>query len=80
METINMRQRISVGYNETQNLWWGAFRVADCCTFSLKTLLFLCWDQIFSAGTRKNGKFWVILGGEWKKNVIFFLLQDSQWP
>jgi hypothetical protein len=50
---------------------WGAFRVADCCTFSLKALLFLCWDQIFSAGIRKK---WEILGhfGEKMENFGHF--------
>jgi hypothetical protein len=64
-------------------VWWGAFknRVADCCTFSLRTLLFLCcWDQIFSAGTRKNGKFWVDLGKNGKFWSFSVKLNGQFWP
>jgi hypothetical protein len=49
-------------------IWWGAFRVADCCTFqpgnAIVSLLgpnFLCWNQKmgkFGPFWGKNGKCW----------------------
>jgi hypothetical protein len=53
-------------------IWWGAFRVADCCTFQPGNATYC-----FSAGTKfsllepKNGKVWAILGKKWKMLVIF---------
>ena len=50
--------------------------MADCCTFSLKMLLFLCWDQIFSAGTRHFGSFWGKNGKFWS----FSVKNGRFWP
>jgi hypothetical protein len=47
------------------------------------TVLVLCWDQIFSAGTRKSRKFGVILSLFWGNNgnVWPFLVKNGRfWP